>query len=220
MRDRIGELHVGMLGADTAWSAPRPWRSAVGIAAILRWPVRPFLSARTSCAHGARVGDDGARPVQHPLALGREARKREVRCTSMTPSVSSSCLMPAENVGWVTPQASAARAEILFPRQRDQDIRACRSLVRRRSTRHRDHCRIFTELAQKSASGGTKVMNHTLRRRAVAVAIDGSGGWSLRYTGKRLGADTHRSNSSCRPAPAAAPTRWRASSRASSPSTS
>src|SRR5258707_11293937 len=40
---------------------------------------------------------------------GVKLRKREPRLTSSTPMASSSCLTPADSVGWVTPQASAAR---------------------------------------------------------------------------------------------------------------
>ena len=40
---------------------------------------------------------------------GVNATKREPRCTSITPRISSSCLRLVDIVGWVTPQASAAR---------------------------------------------------------------------------------------------------------------
>ena len=40
---------------------------------------------------------------------GVNERKREPRLTSSTPICASICFTPAESVGWVTPQASAAR---------------------------------------------------------------------------------------------------------------
>ena len=83
--------------------------SAVGMAAMRRCPVRPRFSASTSCrsprasetirlAHSRTRSPSWVKP-----------RNREPRRTSMTPSVSSSCLRPAERVGCVTPHASAAR---------------------------------------------------------------------------------------------------------------
>ena len=82
---------------------------AVGMAAMRSGPDSPRLSASMSCrmarlsatmrrAHSSVRSPSGVKPM-----------KREPRCTSSTPSVSSSCLMPAESVGCVTPQASAAR---------------------------------------------------------------------------------------------------------------
>src|SRR5260221_223481 len=44
---------------------------------------------------------------------GVKLRKREPRLTSSTPMASSSCLTPADSVGWVTPQASAAHLAAL-----------------------------------------------------------------------------------------------------------
>ena len=47
--------------------------SVVGIAAMRSRPVRPWRRASSSCRIGAAIADDAARPIQHPLALGREA---------------------------------------------------------------------------------------------------------------------------------------------------
>ena len=59
-------------------------------------------------AHGARVADDPPRPVEHALALRREALEARPALHQEHAELSSSCLMPAEKVGWLTPQASAA----------------------------------------------------------------------------------------------------------------
>src|SRR5262252_9738873 len=83
--------------------------SVVGIAAMRSWPVRPCLSALIS-SRMARASPTIRRAqssVRSPS--GVKPMKREPRCTRRTPRVSSSCLMPADSVGWVTPQASAAR---------------------------------------------------------------------------------------------------------------
>ena len=83
--------------------------SAVGIAAILRRPESPNRAARISsrivraslvmrCAQASTCSPSGVSPW-----------KREPRLTSMTPRMSSSCLMAAESVGCVTPSSSAAR---------------------------------------------------------------------------------------------------------------
>ena len=45
------------------------------MAAILSRPLSPFLQSLHLLPHGARVGDDGARPVEHPLALRGEAQE-------------------------------------------------------------------------------------------------------------------------------------------------
>ena len=94
--------------------------SAVGIAAIFSRPVRPFLSAVISCRM-ARLSLTMRRAqssVRWPS--GVKPMKREPRWTSSTPSVSSSCLMPADKVGWVTPQEFGRAPEMLLARQRHQ----------------------------------------------------------------------------------------------------
>jgi hypothetical protein len=47
--------------------------SAVGMAAMRIWPAQAVLQRIDLLAHGARVTDDAAGPVEHPLALGSEA---------------------------------------------------------------------------------------------------------------------------------------------------
>ena len=69
--------------------------------------------------HGAGIGDDGARPVEAPAPPSAvKPRKREVRCTSITPSVSSSCLMPAEKVGCGHAAGFGGAAEVAFTSER------------------------------------------------------------------------------------------------------
>ena len=103
-----GEAHVGMAGAKGRGERATI-ASAVGIAAMRSCPARPCLSALIS-SRMARESPTMRRAqssVRSPS--GVKPMKREPRCTRRTPSVSSSCLMPAESVGWVTPQDSAAR---------------------------------------------------------------------------------------------------------------
>ena len=83
--------------------------STVGIAAILISPeslcLRLLISWRI-----ARVSPTMRRAqssVRSPS--GVKPWKREPRCTSITPRISSSCLRLVDIVGCVTPQASAAR---------------------------------------------------------------------------------------------------------------
>ena len=83
--------------------------STVGIAAILISPESLSLRLLISCRI-ARVSPTMRRAqssVRSPS--GVKPWKREPRCTSMTPRISSSCLRLVDIVGWVTPQASAAR---------------------------------------------------------------------------------------------------------------
>ena len=83
--------------------------SAVGIAAMRIWPDRPCRAARISSVMVR------ASPVMRRAQTstcspsGVSPWKREPRLTSMTPSVSSSCLIAADSVGWVMPSCSAAR---------------------------------------------------------------------------------------------------------------
>ena len=57
-----------MVSADTIGSA-------VGMAAMRRWPAEALLQRLHLGPHGARIGDDGARPFEDPLALGGEAQE-------------------------------------------------------------------------------------------------------------------------------------------------
>jgi hypothetical protein len=81
----------------------------VGMAAIRSRPVRPWRSELIS----SRI--ERASPTMRRAhsstrsPSGVKLRKREPRLTSSTPICSSSCFTPAESVGCVTPQASAAR---------------------------------------------------------------------------------------------------------------
>jgi hypothetical protein len=59
--------------------------------------------------HRPGVPDDPSGPVEHALAFRSKALEADPRLTSSTPNASSSCLTPADRVGWVTPQCSAAR---------------------------------------------------------------------------------------------------------------
>ena len=82
--------------------------SAVGMAAMRIWPARPCRSASISWRM-ARVSPTMRRAQSSTRSpSGVKPWKRDPRCTSSTPNESSSCLMPAESVGWLTPQASAA----------------------------------------------------------------------------------------------------------------
>ena len=83
--------------------------STVGIAAIRISPESLSLRLLISCRI-ARVSPTMRRAqsrVRSPS--GVNPWNRDPRCTSMTPRISSSCLRLVDMVGWVTPQASAAR---------------------------------------------------------------------------------------------------------------
>ena len=83
--------------------------STVGIAAIRISPESLSLRLLISCFI-ARVSPTIRRAqssVRSPS--GVNPWNRDPRCTSMTPRISSSCLRLVDMVGWVTPQASAAR---------------------------------------------------------------------------------------------------------------
>ena len=83
--------------------------SAVGIAAMRNCPDRPWRSELIS-SRIERVSPTMRRAhssTRSPSAV--KLWKREPRFTSSTPICSSSCFTPADSVGWVTPQASAAR---------------------------------------------------------------------------------------------------------------
>ena len=69
----------------------------------------PLFRARTSCCIARESPTIRRAHSSTRSPSGVKLWKREPRLTSSTPSVSSSCLMPADKVGWVTPQASAAR---------------------------------------------------------------------------------------------------------------
>jgi hypothetical protein len=60
-------------------------------------------------AHGAGVADDAPRPVEHALTLRGEALKARAAVDQQHAHLFFEVLHPAESVGWVTPQASAAR---------------------------------------------------------------------------------------------------------------
>jgi hypothetical protein len=75
VHDRDGELHVGMLGA-IGRGERRDHRQRGrngGDAQVVAGEV--LLQRLHLGAHGARIGDDGARPVEHALALGGEAQE-------------------------------------------------------------------------------------------------------------------------------------------------
>src|SRR5262252_9120835 len=83
--------------------------SVVGIAAIRSRPVSPCRNASSSWRM-ARASPTMRRAQSSTRSpSGVKLRKREPRLTKSTPMASSSCLTPADSVGWVTPQASAAR---------------------------------------------------------------------------------------------------------------
>ena len=80
-----------------------------GIAAIRNCPIRPWRSELIS-SRMARASPTMRRAQSSTRSpSGVKLWKREPRLTSSTPSCSSSCFMPADSVGCVTPQASAAR---------------------------------------------------------------------------------------------------------------
>ena len=73
------------------------------------WPDRPWRSALIS-SRIERVSPTMRRAQSSTRSpSGVKPWKREPRFTSSTPICSSSCFTPADSVGWVTPQASAAR---------------------------------------------------------------------------------------------------------------
>ena len=78
-------------------------------AAIAISPDRPSLSVLISWRI-ARVSPTMRRAQSSARSpSGVKPWKRDPRCTSITPRISSSCLMLVDIVGCVTPQASAAR---------------------------------------------------------------------------------------------------------------
>ena len=96
--------------------------SAVGMAAMRMWPDRPWRAARIS-SRMVRVSPTMRRAHSSTRSpSGVSPWKREPRCTSMTPSVSSSCLMAADSVGCVTPQLLGGPAEMLLAGERDEEF--------------------------------------------------------------------------------------------------
>src|SRR5260221_6066122 len=83
--------------------------SVVGIAAIRSRPVSPWRTASSSWRMARASPTIRSAQASTGSPSGVKLRKREPRLTSSTPMASSSCLTPADSVGWVTPQASAAR---------------------------------------------------------------------------------------------------------------
>src|SRR6516164_5840811 len=83
--------------------------SVVGIAAIRSRPVSPWRNASSSWRMVRASPTMRRAQASTRSPSGVKLRKREPRLTSRTPMASSSCLTPADSVGWVTPQASAAR---------------------------------------------------------------------------------------------------------------
>ena len=83
--------------------------STVGIAAIRISP--ESLSLRLLISWRIARASPTMRRAQSSVRSpsGVNPWKREPRCTSITPRISSSCLRLVDMVGWVTPQASAAR---------------------------------------------------------------------------------------------------------------
>ena len=100
--------------------------STVGIAAIRISPDSPALSELIS-SRMPRMSPTMRRAqssVRSPS--GVKPTKREPRCTSMTPRISSSCFRLVDIVGWVTPQASAAGRNAV-PLPAPAEVQACRS---------------------------------------------------------------------------------------------
>ena len=96
--------------------------SAVGIAAMRSRPVRPWRSALISCAHRARVADDAARPVEHPLALRREALEARAAIDQQHAHLLLE-LLDAGRQGRLGHAAGlGGAAEMLFAGQRQQEI--------------------------------------------------------------------------------------------------
>ena len=79
--------------------------------------VEAFLERAHFLAHRPRVGHDGARPVEHPLALGREAQ--EARSALHQHDAQGFLeLLDAGGEGRLRDAAQfGGLAEILFPRQ-------------------------------------------------------------------------------------------------------
>ena len=96
--------------------------SAVGMAAIRTCPDSPWRAARIS-SRMVRASPTMRRAQSSTCSpSGVSPWKREPRCTSITPSWSSSCLMPADSVGWVTPQLRRGAAEMLLLGERDEEF--------------------------------------------------------------------------------------------------
>ena len=73
-------------------------------------------------AHGAGVADDAARPFQHPLALRRQALEARAAVDEHDAELSSSCLIAADSVGWVTPHCLGGAAEMPLLGERDEEF--------------------------------------------------------------------------------------------------
>jgi hypothetical protein len=106
---------------------------SAGVAIITAWAVPLNVKAIADSSGTERTEADTS-PLRHErqatlceggaghaLAFCRQPVKARASITSSTQNASSSCLMPADKVGWVTPQLSAARLK-LRSRQRYQEF--------------------------------------------------------------------------------------------------
>jgi hypothetical protein len=92
--------------------------SAVGIAAMRRCPVRPFRNADTSSC----IGHDAARPIEHALALGREALEARAPQHELDPEAVLQLLHPGRQ-GLLGHAAGFGRmAEMLLAGEREQEV--------------------------------------------------------------------------------------------------
>ena len=83
--------------------------SAVGMTASRRSPESPCRTARIS-SRSVRASPTIRRAQPSTRCpSGVSPRNRDPRQISSTPSCPSSCLIPADSVGWVIPRLSAAR---------------------------------------------------------------------------------------------------------------
>ena len=73
-------------------------------------------------AHGARVADDAPRPSEHLLAFRRQPLEARAALTSMTPSVSSSCLIAGRQRRLRHAAFLGRPAEMLLLGERDEEF--------------------------------------------------------------------------------------------------
>ena len=90
------------------------------MAAILRWPVRPWRQRVDLLPHGAGVADDAARPVEHPFAFRGEALEARAALHQQHAVRVLELLDPGGKRRLGHAAGLRGAAEMLLPRQRQE----------------------------------------------------------------------------------------------------
>ncbi len=101
--------------------------STVGIAAVTDLAGQTVLEAVDFLLHRAGLVDDAACPVGARSPSGVNPWKREPRCTSITPSMSSSCLRLVDMVGLRSRRKLPRRGRNAFPSPATTAVQVFRS---------------------------------------------------------------------------------------------